>query len=462
MHLVFYPPAFSADNLGRYTGGTQIKTLQYSAFLPRPGRIGRALVALLLVLFLQFSTLFADEWDDWGDSDSSTPTIRRPYVTGWWNWQYNQFSSFDQGRINFERDFNGGQKLVAGANFNYYTEDNNKKWTVFPGENYYSFKGGDFNFKAGTMLENIGSGDKFSFVDKLNSRRFHNGLANDYNRDKKEIPALKASWFINRHFSLSGHYMPYFDASEFPSIFSRWAYAIHKSLANEILFNGVTYKSSESTSFDPQFHVEFSSTFRKFELRLHYLRLKERLPVISLEKPGLITGTYPIDETIAVNGNVQFSDELLIRYEFAFSRDKSWSSFSDGRIGKMFVSDQYAFLLGTDKNLPRNFYVNLQTMMSYVPDLKTQTPYQLGKTEYLGSLQLRQTFRKERLRIEFNGLTNFTTGEYVLTPKIFIQKSDYLTFVLGFQANGEGAESLGPVAQFSENNTAFFETQVNF
>jgi hypothetical protein len=66
------------------------------------------------------------------------------------------------------------------------------------------------------------------------------------------------------------------------------------------------------------------------------------------------------------------------------------------------------------------------------------------------------------LRIEFNGLTNFTTGEYVLTPKIFIQKSDYLTFVLGFQANGEGAESLGPVAQFSENNTAFFETQVNF
>ncbi|MDN5278187.1 MAG: hypothetical protein PWR01_2152 [Clostridiales bacterium] len=403
----------------------------------------------------------ADEWDDWGEEDSG-PKIRRPTISGWWNWQYNEFSSYDQGRINFERTFANDQKLVAGANFNYYTEDNNKKWTVFPGENSYSFKAGSFDFKLGTILENIGSGDKFSFVDKINSRRFHNGLANDYNRDKKEIPALKASWYINRHFSLSGHYLPYFSASEFPSIFSRWAYAIHKSLANEILFNNAVYNAENDDSFDPQFHVEFSSTFRKLELRLHYLRLKERLPIISQDRPGVINGTYPIDETIAMNGNIQLLDDLLVRFEFAFNREKTWSSYQDGRIGKKFVSDQYGFLLGTDKNLPQNFYINVQAMMSHVPDLKTQTPFQLGKTEYLGSLQLRQNFRSDRLRIEFNSLANFTTGEYVITPKIFIQKSDHLTFVLGYQANGEGAESLGPVAQFSQNNTAFFETRVFF
>jgi hypothetical protein len=75
---------------------------------------------------------------------------------------------------------------------------------------------------------------------------------------------------------------------------------------------------------------------------------------------------------------------------------------------------------------------------------------------------MRQNFRNDRLRIEINSLMNFTTGEYVVTPQIFIEKSDYLTFVLGYQANGEGAESLGPVGQFSQNNTAYLETQIIF
>lgn len=426
----------------------------------------RAFSLLLVLLFFVFALnhrALADEWDDWGDSDTSGPKIRRPQVYGWWNWQYNQFSSYDQARINFDRKFGSGQRLLAGANFNYYTEDNNKKWVVFPGENYYAFQGGKVHFRIGTMLENIGSGDKFSFIDKLNSRRFHNGLANDYDRDKKEVPAVKATWYINKKYNFSGHWLPYFDASEFPSIFSRWAYSIHKTIASEVLFNGAVYNAAKDKSLElPQYHLEFSSTFKKFQWRLHYLELRERLPVISQDKPGIINGSYPVDRSVAMNGFVQVTDDLLVRYEIACNMDKTWSSYQNGRIGKKFVSDQYAFLLGSDRNLPNNFYVNLQTMMSYVPDLKTQTPAQLGKTEYLVSLQLRQNFRSDRLRIELNGLTNFTTGEYVVTPKIFIQKSDYLTFVLGFQANGEGAEALGPVAQFTENNTAFLETQVSF
>lgn len=449
-----------ADSFIIKTGGMQIKELHQFYFGSGSVRFFRAVLALFVLLCLLANPVRA-QWDDWGD-DSSEPQVKRPYITGWWNWQYNQFSSYDQGRINFERDFSGGQKLMAGANVNYYTEDNNKKWKVFPGENYYTFKAGDFDFKIGTFLDNIGSGDKFSFVDKINSRRFHNGLANDYDRDKKEVPAIKASWYINRHFSFSGHYMPYFDASEFPSIFSRWAYATQKSIAKEILFNGVTYVSEKDSGFNPQFHVEFSSIFRKLELRLHYMRLKERLPIVSFDKPDLINGSYPIDETFAMNGNLAIASDMLLRYELAYNRSKSWSSFENGRIGKKFISDQYAMLLGMDRNLPRNFYVNVQAMVSHVPDLKTQTPFQLAETECLSSLQLRQNFRNDRLQIEFNGLNNFTTGEYVLTPKISIIQSDYLTFVFGYQANGEGAQSLGPVGQFSENNVAYFETKVIF
>ena len=421
-------------------------------------------IAFLLLLPVVLPVGAADEWDTWGDTGEKTgePVIKRPFISGWWNWQYNEFSSFDQGRVNFEKDLGNGSKLVTGARINYYTEDNNKKWKVFPGENYYFCKAGDLDFKAGMLIENIGSGDKFSFVDKINSRYFHNGLANDYDRDKKEVPGVRATWYINRHFKFSGHYLPYFTASEFPTIYSKWAYAIHKSLASELLFKGGVYNAADDASFDPQFHVELSSVYPKIEMRLHYLRLKERLPVISQDKPGIFNGSYPLDETFAVNGNLTLSKELLLRYELAWSRDRTWSTYEEGHIGKKFVSDHLGMLFGTDRNLPNNFYVNVQGMVSHVPDFKATTPFQLNETEYLSSLQLRQNFRQDRLQIELNLLKNFSSGEYVITPKIQIIKSDYLTFMLGYQMNGEGAETLGPVGQFSENNTAVFETRVTF
>ena len=421
-------------------------------------------LAVFMLLIFSANCRAADEWDDWGSSDtkSAEPVVKRPFISGWWNWQYNEFSSYDQGRITFERELDKQRKIVAGANFNHYTEDNNKKWKVYPGENYYFFKAGDFDYKLGMLIENIGSGDKFSFVDKINSRYYHNGLANDYDRDKKEVPGLRATWYINKKLRFSGHYLPYFTASEFPSIFSRWAYAIHKTIAKEVLFNGATYNTAPDAEFNPQYHIEFGMTYPKFEMRFHYLRMRERLPVISMDRPGELNGTYPLDETFAVNGNVTVTSDLLLRYELAWSRDRTWSAFENGLIGKKFVSDHVGMLVGSDRNLPQNFYVNLQGMVSYVPDLLHSTPFQLNQTEYLGSMQLRQTFRQDRLQIEFNSLTNFTTGEYVLNPKIMLVQSDYLTFVLGYQVNGEGAESLGPVGQFSKNNTAFFETRVTF
>ncbi|MBU1107297.1 MAG: hypothetical protein KKB51_11560 [Candidatus Riflebacteria bacterium] len=420
-----------------------------------------ALVALALLILP--TACRADDWGDWGtEPASATPVVKRPFVSGWWNWQYNDFSSYDQGRVTFERELDKKRKIVSGLNFNHYTEDNNKKWKVYPGENYYFFKAGDFDYKIGMLVENIGSGDKFSFVDKINSRYYHNGMANDYDRDKKEVPGLRATWYINKKLRLSGHYLPYFTASEFPSIFSHWAYAIHKRLASEILFNGATYNAAPESEFNPQFHVELGMTYPKLEMRFHYLRMRERLPVISQDRPGEFNGSYPLDETFAVNGNVTVTSDLLLRYEMAWSRERTFTAFENGVIGKSFPSDHIGMLVGSDRNLPRNFYVNLQGMVSYVPDLWHATPVQMDSTEYLGSMQLRQTFRQERLQIEFNALTNFTSGEYVLTPKIMLIHSDFLTFMLGLQVNGKGAESLGPVGQFSKNNTAVFETRVTF
>ena len=117
------------------------------------------LPALAVVLLLVFASRCpADDWGDWGsETTTSGPVIKRPFISGWWNWQYNEFSSFDQGRLNFERELDKQRKIVAGVNFNHYTEDNNKKWKVYPGENYYFFKAGDFDYKLGMLIENIGN-----------------------------------------------------------------------------------------------------------------------------------------------------------------------------------------------------------------------------------------------------------------------------------------------------------------
>lgn len=417
---------------------------------------------LLCILLFITSPSQADDWGDWGNETKSAESIKRPFISGWWDWKYNQFSSFDQGRLTLDHDFAKGQKFVGGVSANYYQEDNNKKWKVFAGENYYKFKAGNFDFRFGTLLENIGSGDKISFVDKLNARRFHNGLANDYDRDKKEIPAFKMSWFANDKITLTTHYMPYFTPSEFPNIYSSWAYAIHKTLAKEILLNGAKYTAEDDSQFTNQFHIGLDSTFKKMELKFHYMYLKEKLPVISTKRVGYIEGTFPVEQTVAVNGNFTIGEDLLFRFETAYSWDKSYTAFKDGRIGKSFISDQYNFLLGTDKNLPRNFYINVQGIISYIPDLKTETPFQLHPTEFIGTFQMRQNFKKDKLQIEIGGINNFSTGEYVLTPKITLVQSDYLRFVVGYQLNGEASETLGPIGQFGENDTAYFETKVSF
>lgn len=425
-------------------------------------RLGSVFLLLLFLVACSSTPLSAwDDWDDWGDADSG-PTIKRPFVTGWWNWQYNSFSSFDQGRITFEKEYDRNNKLIFGFNFNHYTEDDHKKWELFPGENYYSFRLSDVDFRAGLLVENIGSGDNFSFVDKINSRRFINGLANDFDRDKKEVPAIRGTWYINDKWRFSGNYMPYFTASDFPSMFGQWGYAIQRSVANEVVFNNAVYNAPDDSSFDPQFHVELGATYPDFELRLHYLHLKERLPVISRDKPKVLNGTYPLDETFAANGSVKLASDFIMRYELAYSRNRTWSSYENATIGKKFNSDHIGLLLGADRNLPQNFYINVQAMVSHVPDLLTQTPLQLESTEYLASLQMRQTFRRERVAVEFNSLANLTTGEYVLTPQVHLVQSDFLTFVAGLQVNGEGAEAFGPVGQFSNNDTAFFETRVRF
>jgi len=113
--------------------------MQISRFLHierRPANAGatwRAVfytVIMLLLVFCGQPAAADDGWDDWGDSGSSEPKVRRPFISGWWNWQYNEFSSFDQGRVTFEKELGNGSKLVTGGRVNYYTEDNKEVESV--------------------------------------------------------------------------------------------------------------------------------------------------------------------------------------------------------------------------------------------------------------------------------------------------------------------------------------------
>lgn len=387
--------------------------------------------------------------------------VKRPTITGRHNWKYNKFSSYDQLRIDLEQEGAKGQKALVSINGLYYQEEDNKSWSSYLGESYYKFKAGNFDFKTGLLVDTLGSGDKVSFIDKINSRRFHNGLANDYNRDKKEVPAIKTTYYINKKMSWDFHYMPVFQASELPSIYSRWATAFQREAARLTLF-GTPLVREDDTRVREQYHLGYNSAFRKYEIRYHYLWLKERLPVIDLTPRGTLRSEYPIDETFAVDGNVTLAKDFLMRYEVAWSPTKTFASWQDGRIGPRFQSNFFGMLLGTDKTYRNNLYLNVQGIVSHISDMKTKTPYQLNPTEFMAALQLKKGFKSETFFIEFNGVGNLSTGEYVLTPQMSLQRGDFLKFVGGVHVNGKSTDALGPVGQFDENNTPFLETQIIF
>lgn len=416
---------------------------------PRPPR---GLAAVLLALLLLPLALVAEE-------EQKEP--ERPQVTGWHSWRYNTFSSYDQLRVNFEREFARGQKCLVSANGLYYQEDNNKTWSAYVGESYYKFKRGRFDFKLGQLIETLGSGDKMSWCDKINSRRYHNGLANEYNRDKKEQPAAKVTYYVNKRMSIDAHYLPVFQASEMTSIYSKWATAFQTYLATAMFF-GARLHREDDTRLREQYHAAFNATFKRYEIRYHYFRMKERIPVIEALSDTSFRWTYPLDETVAVDGNYQFGKDFLMRYELAFTRDKTYATFRDGRIGRHFRSDQYNLLLGTDKTFKNSLYCNVQGLVSYIPDMAAPTPLQIYDAETYLTLQLRKGFKSETLFVEFNGLGNLTTGEYLLTPQISLQKTDWLKLVGGVHLNGRSTERLGPIGQFDKNNTAFVETHVIF
>ncbi len=392
----------------------------------------------------------------------SEESVTRPTISGFHFWRYNKFSSYDQLRVNFEREYGKNRKLFASMNGLYYQEDDNKSWTAFCGETYYKFRVGPFDYKLGLLTETIGSGDKVSFVDKINSRRYYSGLANDYNRDKKEVPAVKVTYYFNKKRNVEIHYLPVFQASEMPSIYGKWATAFQQVVALDLLLGGAYLQREKDTRLREQYHIAYNSSFKRYEIRYHYLRMKERIPVIELYRTGYYKWTYPLDETYAIDGNVTLTKEFLMRFELAYTIDKTYSTFANKRVGYHFRSDQYNMLLGTDHTFKNNMYVNLQGLMSHIADMKDKTPLQVAPTEYMASLQMRKGFKSETLFVEFNAYSNLTTGEYVLTPQIQLQRGDYLKLVAGVHYNGRSTDRLGPIGQFDKNNTPFFETQVLF
>jgi hypothetical protein len=415
-------------------------------------------LATAFFFFPQFAVA-ADESEVKGEEPAAE--IERPTITGWHNWRYNSFSSHDQLRINAERSFSRKQKFFTSLRGLHYQEESNKSWKTYLGETYYKLRQGPFDVKLGLLVETLGSGDKISHVDKLNSRRYYSGLANDYNRDKKEVPAAMVSYYVNPKMRFDFHYLPVFQASEMPSIYSRWASAFQTSLGMALLQGGQLQVEKDNVLSD-QFHVGFSSSFKRYEIRYHYFRFKERLPVVEQVETGMFRQMYPRDETFAIDGNITLTKEYLMRFEFAYTHDKTYSTFQDKRIGYHFRSDQYGLLLGSDYTFKNQLYVNVQGLVSHITEMKAPTPFQLYDTEAMGTVQFRRGFKSETIFLEFNGVQNFTTGEYILTPQAIFQLSDYLKFTAGVHLNGDSTDGLGPIGQFNRNNTPYFETHVIF
>jgi hypothetical protein len=422
-------------------------------------RIGLVLAVFFLLGLEPSWAEVAPDSKDVGGTEEKEP--QRPLVSGWHSWRYNKFSSYDQLRVNFEKESAKGQKFLTSFHGLYYLEDDHKSWNTYLGETYYKFRTGPLDFRMGLLTETWGSGDKISFVDRLNSRRYHNGLANDYNRDKKEQACFRTTYYYNKRINVDLHYLPVFQASELPGIFSRWATTFQKSVAQRVLM-GATYQQEKDPSLKDQMHIAINTSYKSYEARYHYFRFKDRVGVVDGISETNFRLMYPFEETFAVDGNIPLSKDSLMRFEMAMTKNKTFSKFEGGIVGRAFTSDQYNMLLGTDKNFPGSLYMNVQVLVSYVPDLRYRTPFQIAEVENSAAIQLKKGFNKDTLFVEVNGVGNLSTGEYILTPQVVYQINDYLKVTTGVHVNGKSTESMGPIGQFDKNNTAYFETLASF
>lgn len=320
-----------------------------------------------------------------------------------------------------------------------------------------------FDFKFGNIIESLGSGDNFSFIDLLNPRYYYKGLVADYNEDKKAVLMFKNKIYLSNQINIETHFLPFFERSELADFKGSWSTNLQKYLANFTLNGGIIndlYKKNDSSTL--QLHTSINGLFEQFEIKAHYFKLKENLPIVSFVQNNIITLDYPEFEVLALDGNVNLGNDYLLRGELALYKSRTYNTFDKFKLSNPFKSDQLSGLLGIDRTFANGLYINLQGFFSHIYDLIVPASNQKFRSESGMTLRVQKNYKKDKYKIEFQNFTNFRTSEYFIKTFLEYKSSDMIKYVIGKHINDGGYEHMGIISEFYDNNHTFFQVRISF
>ena len=352
----------------------------------------------------------------------------------------------------YHREFNQNPALI----------DDFIEYNSYIDEAYFKFNFGNLTLKVGNLIETLGSGDEISFLDILNPQRLKLGLGITRTRSKKAIPMVRGRYYFGDNVNFETDIIPIFKKSELADSRSIWATNIQKQILTlDKKRYSIKEEEKDRDLQSLQYHLSLNTSSENHELRIHIFKLFENLPVVTRITPTDYYMYYPENFMLAIDGNMKVFGEYLLRGEFAYHPNREFTSLQNGILGESYKSDQFQMLLGIDHQFDGDLYFNVQYLISSITNSITKTDIQQYGTEIMGSLKIDKSFMKDIIKLEFQGIANFTSGEYIIKPTITYRPIDAWDITIGYQLN-DGENYLGPISQYGKENHIFIESNLRF
>lgn len=318
-------------------------------------------------------------------------------------------------------------------------------------EGYLELNYGRLGIRAGKQIIQWGRADSINPTDNLTPWNYTLPFTED-NELRSGVPSFKANYYYHR-ITFTGICIPLFEPNKFP-------------LPEE--FHVANEKPSSNLS-KSEYALKIDSTSNFFDWSLSYFEGFDPMPDLGLNEG--ITLTYP---KIKVFGGdfAATLDKFGIRGEAAyfFTGDEN----GDNPQKK---NPYLLYVLGADRNLTEDLYLNLQFIQRIVADYKNpfdiQDPVlkgiavkgaiinsQLDRVTDMVSFKLSYKMLYETLKTELSAVYNITRRDYLVKPKLIYTFTDQWIGTLGADIYRGKEDSL--FGMFEKNTAVFAEVKYGF
>jgi hypothetical protein len=326
-------------------------------------------------------------------------------------------------------------------------------------EAYVDLYLGKLDLRIGKQLLIWGRADAINPTDNLVPREFT--LLVPVDEDQRlGAPAVRASWFLTEHLSLVAVGIADYEADTVPL----------PALPPPLRFARRAPDGSER-----EWALKLEEVGRsKVDWSVSFFHGLDRLPDAALDS----TGPLPVVLIRSHELEVLGADFATNAGRFGLRGEGAWARAADEGGDDPFLKNDFLFLvLGADRTLPRDVYVNVQALYRHVYDFadpaRVPDPLvravaleqgavanQLDANQHGVSLKVSRSFRNETVEAELTGVRLFPRDDSYLRPKLTWDVTDELELTVGGEVFSGGEASF--FGRLRKNRAAFVELARSF